>query len=369
MYKLWFGLLFTSIFSLNTLLANSMVNVEGEALYTKCAACHGFRGEKYALGKSAAINGMTKEQIITSIEGYQKGSHNGGMSALMKGEVKHLDKRQIENLSAYVVTLKERRLKTLPVQVQPNPRPEKYVPDSFKMRVKTKRYAKDVAKVKVLISHDSLTKREAKRKRLQQFYLTRVVFKEDEKRILEIKSTPYLSKNIVLKFTYKSYGGKKLHVQAYNNFGKSVTQSAVIKDDTRTKKPLVLASDTEKMTIVSHNDNAIYDYFGDIDLIPSHEIQLTAPYVASNGASVPVNVRSTIKAKRVTLFASEEDNSSKMIVEWILYRQTLVDFGIKVKLDNYANNGDNTVSAVIESEDGKFYITNIIIKVAIGGEA
>ena len=365
MHKLGQGLLFIVLVSINTLIANDIE--QGATLYKKCVACHGFKGEKYALGKSAAINGMTKEQIIMSMEGYQTGSDEG-MRALMKGEVKHLSKRQIENLAAYVVTLKQRRLEALPVQVQPDTIPEKYVPDSFKMKIKTKRYAKDVAKVKALIAHDALTKREAKRKGIKQFYLTRIVFKEDEKKILEIKSTPYLSKNIVLKFTYKSYGGEKLHVQAYNNLGKSATQSAVIKDDTRAKKPLVLDSDRQSKIIVSHNDKAIYDYFGDINLIPSNKIQLIAPYIASNAVAVPVNVRSTIKAKRVTLFASEEDNTSKMIVEWILHKQTLVDFGVKIKLDNYANYGVNTISVVIEGEDGKFYVANIKVSVAIGRE-
>ncbi len=255
-------------------------------------------------------------------------------------------------------------LKLLPIQAQ---EVDKQAPDSFKMKIKTKRYAKELTYVKAMITHDSWTAKEAKLRQTQQYYLTKIVFKEDKQSVLEIKSTPYLSKNVFLKFKYQSDGGKELSMSGYNNLGKSATRSVVIKDNSHAKKLSTLTRDVRNKVITSLNDKAIYDYFGDVDLIQSDEIQLTGPAIASNGGSVPIGVRSTIKAKRVTLFASEEDEKPKMVVQWILHRQTLVDFSIRIKLVNYTNYDGNIISAVIESEDGALYVTHIKIELAIAG--
>ena len=374
MYKLWSGLLCVSIFSANTLIADDIANKEGVRLFERCAACHGKMGEKQALGKSLVINQMTKEQIVTSIEGYKYGTYGGSMRALMKSQVAPLNKAQVEQIAVYVASLNTQyKLKSLPIQVKPQyevppvRKVEKYVPDSFEMKIKTKRYAKELTRVKALIKHESLTAEQAKKRGVKQVYLTNIIFQEDNKSVLEIKSTPYLSANVILKFKYKSDGGKELSMCGYNNLGKRAAHSVVIRDDSQVKKLPVLNSDTQNKTISSGNDKAIYDYFGDIDLIPSDKIRLIGPYVASNSASVPINIRSSIKAKRVTLFATEEDEKPKMIVEWVLYQQALVDFDIKIKLVDYTNYDGNLISVVVESEDGKFYIANITIDVALAG--
>ena len=374
MYKLWLGLLFASIFSMNILIADDIVNEDGVKLFKQCAGCHGQRGEQHALGKSIAINRMTKQQIITSIEGYVNGTYGGSMRALMKGQVVHLNRAQVEKLAVYVASLNsQHKLKSLSIQVKPQcevapvRKAEKYVPSSFKMRVKTKRYAKTLTHVKALIAHESLTDTEAKDKRTKQSYLTKIVFKEDKELILEIKCTPYLSKNLILKFKYQSPSGKKLSMRGYNNLGKSATHSVVIKDNPNSRERSTLHNKVRNKVITSLNDKAIYDYFGDVDLIQSDKIQLTGPDVAANGGSVPIGVRSTIKAKRVSLFASEEDEKPKMIVEWVLHRQALVDFDIKIKLVNYIYSEGNIISAVVEGVDGKLYVTHIKIKLAIAG--
>ena len=374
MYKLWFGLLLICIFSANTLIADDIANKEGAKLFERCAACHGQRGEKQALGKSLVINQMTKEQIIRSIEGYVDGTYGRSMRDLMKGQVFRLKRDQVEKIAIYVSSLNtEHKLKSLPIQIKPQcetapvRKVENYVPDSFEMKIKAKRLAKELTYVKALIKHESLTAEQAKRRGVEQTYLTNIVFQEDGKRVLEIKSTPYLSATVILKFIYKSDGGKKLSMHGYNNLGKSDTHSVVIRDNPNSKELPILDSDVRNKVIASLNDEAIYNYFGDVNLIQSEKIQLKAPSVASNGGSVPISVRSSIKAKRVTLFATEVDAQPKMIVEWILHQQTLVDFSIRIKLVDYTNYDGNLISAVVESEDGKFYIANIIIDVAISG--
>lgn len=76
---------------------------DGAALFKKCAACHGAAGEKVALGKSKVIKDMSKEEIVTAINGYKDGSYGGPMKALMKGQVASLSDTDIEAISEFIV--------------------------------------------------------------------------------------------------------------------------------------------------------------------------------------------------------------------------------------------------------------------------
>jgi cytochrome c len=76
---------------------------DGAALYKKCAACHGAKGEKSALNKSAVIAGMPAATIETSLHGYKAGTLNQkGMGALMKGQVASYSDADIAAVSAYI---------------------------------------------------------------------------------------------------------------------------------------------------------------------------------------------------------------------------------------------------------------------------
>ena len=45
------------------------------ANYAACAGCHGQKGEKKALGKSAKIQGWPAEKTIAAMNGYKDGSY------------------------------------------------------------------------------------------------------------------------------------------------------------------------------------------------------------------------------------------------------------------------------------------------------
>ncbi|RLA73061.1 MAG: cytochrome c [Epsilonproteobacteria bacterium] len=84
-----------------------LMAADGAALYKKCAACHGAKGEKAALGKSAVIGGVDAATIAADLKGYKAGTTNKkGMGALMKGQVAAYDDAQIEAVSAYIAGLK-----------------------------------------------------------------------------------------------------------------------------------------------------------------------------------------------------------------------------------------------------------------------
>ena len=78
---------------------------DGAALFTKCAGCHGAKGEKHALGKSNIIAGQSKADLVKKIKGYQDGSYGGAMKGLMVSQVKGLNDAQIEALADYISKL------------------------------------------------------------------------------------------------------------------------------------------------------------------------------------------------------------------------------------------------------------------------
>ncbi|WP_295052366.1 c-type cytochrome [Sulfuricurvum sp.] len=80
---------------------------EGGALYQKCAACHGAKGEKAALGKSEVIAGWKADKTLDALKGYKAGTRNTkGMGAIMKGQTATLSEGDMKTLSEYIAGLK-----------------------------------------------------------------------------------------------------------------------------------------------------------------------------------------------------------------------------------------------------------------------
>ncbi len=87
--------------------ATSFLVADGAALYKKCAGCHGAKGEKKALGKSAVISGLGADKIIEDLKGYKAGTLNlHGMGGLMKGQTAALSDDDIKALGEYIATFK-----------------------------------------------------------------------------------------------------------------------------------------------------------------------------------------------------------------------------------------------------------------------
>ncbi len=87
-----------------TLMLNA---ADTSALFQKCAACHGQKGEKAALGKSEVISGWKSDKTLDALKGYKAGTRNTkGMGALMKGQTAALSDADMKVLSEYIATLK-----------------------------------------------------------------------------------------------------------------------------------------------------------------------------------------------------------------------------------------------------------------------
>ena len=77
------------------------------ASFTACAACHGAKGEKPALGKSEIIAGWDEAKVVASLNGYKAGTLNvHGMGAVMKGQVAKLSDADIADLAKQISAMK-----------------------------------------------------------------------------------------------------------------------------------------------------------------------------------------------------------------------------------------------------------------------
>ena len=72
------------------------------ANYAACAGCHGQKGEKKALGKSAAITGWSVDKTVAALKGYKDGSYGGPMKGVMKGQVARLSDADIKALAEQI---------------------------------------------------------------------------------------------------------------------------------------------------------------------------------------------------------------------------------------------------------------------------
>lgn len=77
-------------------------SIDATVLYTTCAACHGQKAEKSALGKSQVIAGWDKQRIIDAINGYKEGTYGGIMKNIMAGHVMNKTDVEIDALAELI---------------------------------------------------------------------------------------------------------------------------------------------------------------------------------------------------------------------------------------------------------------------------
>ncbi|WP_121628270.1 c-type cytochrome [Poseidonibacter antarcticus] len=91
---------------LTTLVAASAALTLSAASFAACAACHGQKAEKPALGKSQIIAGWDVAKISAALHGYKDGSYGGVMKGVMKGQVARLSDADIEDLAKQISAMK-----------------------------------------------------------------------------------------------------------------------------------------------------------------------------------------------------------------------------------------------------------------------
>ena len=80
----------------------SDTSIDATVLFTTCAACHGQKAEKSALGKSQVIAGWDKQRIVDAINGYKEGTYGGIMKNVMAGHVMNKTDVEIDALAELI---------------------------------------------------------------------------------------------------------------------------------------------------------------------------------------------------------------------------------------------------------------------------
>ena len=93
----------TAVLALNL----SLFAAEGEAIYKKCAACHGEKADVKYANKVPALTSISKEDRIKALQGYKDGSNNNfGMGKVMQLHAKNLSDEDMATVSEYIDSLK-----------------------------------------------------------------------------------------------------------------------------------------------------------------------------------------------------------------------------------------------------------------------
>ena len=78
-------------------------DIDAEALYKRCASCHGEDGSIEAMGgASPALKGQTSEDLFTKMKGYQDESYGGERAKLMITQVRGLSDEELQALADYM---------------------------------------------------------------------------------------------------------------------------------------------------------------------------------------------------------------------------------------------------------------------------
>ncbi|GAA6890919.1 cytochrome c [Helicobacter pylori] len=83
--------------------ANVLMATDVKALAKGCAACHGVKFEKKALGKSKIVNMMSEAEIEKELMDFKNGAIK---NPVMSTQAKKLSDEDIKALAKYIPTLK-----------------------------------------------------------------------------------------------------------------------------------------------------------------------------------------------------------------------------------------------------------------------
>ncbi len=85
--------------------ANALMATDVKALAKGCAACHGVKFEKKALGKSKIVNMMSEAEIEKELMDFKNGNGTN-KNPVMTAQAKKLSDEDIKALAKYIPTLK-----------------------------------------------------------------------------------------------------------------------------------------------------------------------------------------------------------------------------------------------------------------------
>ena len=109
-----------------------------------------------------------------------------------------------------------------------------------------------------------------------------------------------------------------------------------------------------------HSPEAIKALYGDGKLEKTDKIKFTAPKLAENGGSIPINIKSDLDLESIALF--QDANPRSLTTVFTVPEGGIINYDFRIKMRQTA-----LVTVVAKGRDGKLYTTAREIDVSIGG--
>ena len=220
---------------------------------------------------------------------------------------------------------------------------------------------KNITKVKMLLKHPMVDAIVARETGEIINTITKVQLRADGELVYDMKGSPYLSRNPIFRFYYKSTQSKSVHLSYSDSRNYHYYKDTKVKfsEHNRTRASI---TPTHSELIPLHK--SIKKLYGDIDL-KKGDIEISLPLVCANGGAIPVQVKSNIKSKSVALFYVDYDviGRDHFIAQWKTTKYSIIDYQLKFRVNITSIN----VIAVIQAEDGNYYYANKNTNIASGG--
>ncbi len=122
---------------------------------------------------------------------------------------------------------------------------------------------------------------------------------------------------------------------------------------------LVFSAYSEKAFKNPKMEDSLNQLFGDNGMTPSADVKLKAPDIAENGAVVPIEVSTSLKADKIAFMVKENPNPLAILADIPEGTQSTVKTRVRM--------GKTTQVVAVVSSNGKLYTASKEVKVTIGG--
>ncbi len=109
-----------------------------------------------------------------------------------------------------------------------------------------------------------------------------------------------------------------------------------------------------------HSPEAIKALYGDGKLTKTDKIKFTAPKLAENGGSIPINIKTDLDLESIALF--QDANPRSLTTVFTIPEGAIINYDFRIKMRKTA-----VVTIVAKGKDGTLYTTAKEIDVSIGG--
>jgi sulfur-oxidizing protein SoxY len=115
-----------------------------------------------------------------------------------------------------------------------------------------------------------------------------------------------------------------------------------------------------KAWTAEHSPEAIKELYGAGGLKETNKIKFTAPKLAENGGSIPINIKSSLDLESVAVFQDANPRSATAV--FTVPKNGIINYDLRIKMRKTA-----VVTIVAKGRDGTLYTTSKEIDVSIGG--